>query len=410
MAAPALDLLAYILRMAPKHAKRPTCIDLFAGAGGLAEGFRQAGFAILSGTDADPFAAQTFSLNFPEASFFLCPVSALTGEELLRDAGLRPGQLDCLIGGPPCTAFSYNNHQRSTTHVRAGLFRDYLRIVGVLRPKCLVMENVPGILTIGDGAIVEEIYGALAELGYECEARILYAEDYGVPQERRRVFFIATRLGWSDRMFPRGSHGPVPKPSENSNPHVHRWEQRRRFVRPTSVWSAIGDLPPLENGGVKHGIRYGRKADTKYQRRMRGRTRLVYNHIAPVLSAVNLERIRHVPAGGNWRDIPFHLLPAGMQRAEETDHTKRYGRLSKRGRCCTILTKCDPHWGSYIHPVDERAISVRESARLQGFPDRFRFSGPRSLQFVQVGNAVPPPLALAIGRAVRRHLRARRRK
>jgi DNA (cytosine-5)-methyltransferase 1 len=116
-----------------------------------------------------------------------------------------------------------------------------------------------------------------------------------------------------------------------------------------------------------------------------------------------------VGPGGNWRDIPFHLLPAGMQRAEETDHTKRYGRLSKRDLCCTILTKCDPHWGSYIHPVEDRAISVREAARLQGFPDRFQFCGPRSLQFVQVGNAVPPPLAFAIGRAVRRHVLAHQR-
>jgi DNA (cytosine-5)-methyltransferase 1 len=408
LAAPALDL-AYIPATARRPDNRPTCIDLFAGAGGLAEGFRQAGFSILSGTDCDPFAAETFSSNFPEASFFLCPVSALTGEELLRDAGLRPGQLDCLIGGPPCTAFSYNNHQRSTTHIRAGLFRDYLRIVGVLRPKCLVMENVPGILTIGNGAIVEEIYGALEDLGYECEARILYAEEFGVPQERRRVFFIATRLGWSGRLFPPGTHGPVPKPSLAANQYVHRWGERRRRVRLPSVWTAIGDLPRLQNGGSKHGVRHTRKPRTGYQRRMRGRTKLVYNHTAPILSAANLERMRHVPPGGNWRDIPFELLPAGMRRARKKDHSKRYGRLSKRGRCCTILTKCDPHWGSYIHPVDERAISVREAARLQGFPDRFQFTGPRSLQFIQVGNAVPPPLAFAIGRAVGRHLRKHRR-
>lgn len=405
MAAPALDLLAYIPPTAPRPSGRPTCIDLFAGAGGLAEGFRQARFTILAGTDADESAAKTFTTNFPEASFFLCPISALTGDELLKDTGLRRGQLDCLIGGPPCTAFSYNNHQRSTTHVRAGLFRDYLRIVRVLLPKCLVMENVPGILTIGEGAIVDEIHDALEELGYECKPRILYAEDFGVPQERRRVFFVATRLGWTDRLFPNGSHGPVPKPSEEANRYVHRWGQRRRRVRLPTVWGAIGDLPGLKNGDGKEESRYTRKPRTPYQRRMRGWARRVYNHVAPILSDINLERMRHVPQGGNWRNIPFKLLPAGMRRALETDHTKRYGRLSKRGRCCTILTKCDPHWGSYIHPTDERAISVREAARLQGFPDRFLFTGPRMRQFVQVGNAVPPPMARAIGFAVRRHLR-----
>jgi DNA (cytosine-5)-methyltransferase 1 len=154
-------------------------------------------------------------------------------------------------------------------------------LADAMGPKWLVMENVPGILTIGDGAILEEIYGALERLGYECETRILYAEDYGVPQERRRVFFIATRLGSRDGLFPDGSHGPVPKPSEAANPHVHRWGVRRRFVRPPSVWAAIGDLPQLKNGGSKHAIHYARKPRTEYKRRMRGRGQLVYNHVAP---------------------------------------------------------------------------------------------------------------------------------
>ncbi len=124
----------------------------------------------------------------------------------------------------------------------------------------------------------------------------------------------------------------------------------------------------------------------------------------PNLSAKLLCRIGHVPQGGNWLDIPFKLLPAGMQRAEKSDHTKRYGRLSKRGLCCTILTKCDPHWGSYIHPLDDRAISVREAARLQSFPDRFQFFGFRTEQFQQVGNAVPPLMAAAVATAVRAHI------
>src|SRR5690606_4650180 len=102
------------------------------------------------------------------------------------------------------------------------------------------------------------------------------------------------------------------------------------------------------------------------------------------------------PPGGSWRDIPFALLPAGMQRASKSCHTKRYGRLEKRGLCCTILTKADPHWGSYIHPVDDRVITVREAARLQTFPDRFRFFGPQSYQYMQVGNAVPPFMGAAV--------------
>lgn len=398
-------LTAYFLRTAPIRTNRPSCIDLFAGAGGLAEGFRQAGFSIRSGADIDEAAAETFVNNFPEASFFLAPVSQLTGEELLRDAGLKRGELDCLIGGPPCTAFSYNNHQRSITHVRAGLFRDYLRIVAALKPKILVMENVPGILTIGDGAILAEMYESLEKLGYACEARILYAEEFGVPQERRRVFFIATRIGSTHGLFPPGTHGPAKKPAESTNRFLHRWKPTARTVRHLpSVWSAIGDLPLIRNGGGSEMARHTREPKTRYQEVLRRNQTQVLNHVAPGLSGVNLKRIRHVPQGGNWRDIPRRLLPAGMKRARKSDHTKRYGRLSKRQRCCTILTKCDPHWGSYVHPVQDRAISVREAARLQSFPDRFRFFGTRSQQFVQVGNAVPPLLAAAVGRSVRRHL------
>jgi DNA (cytosine-5)-methyltransferase 1 len=383
-----------------------TCIDLFSGAGGLAEGFRQAGFNILSGNDVDPAAAKTFCVNFPEASFFEGPVGAVTGAELLKDAGLAAGDLDCLIGGPPCQSFSYNNHERGRRKARARLFRDYLRIVEATAPNTIVMENVPGILTVGGGAVVDEIYDALSELGYACQARILYSEDYGVPQQRRRVFFVATRLPWDDALFPAGAFSPSHKPSVEANAFAHRWEKQpgRTYRPPPSVWTAIGDLPHLNNGEGEERTKYTRAPRTEYQRAMRGKQRTLYNHVTMCLKSPVLRRIRHVPEGGNWRDIPYQLLPEGMQRAKDSDHTKRYGRLSKRGLCCTILTKCDPHWGSYVHPEVDRAISVREAARLQSFPDRFRFLGFLGDQFRHIGNAVPPLMAAAVGNALREHI------
>ena len=386
----------------------PTCVDVFAGAGGMADGFRQAGFAILSGTDHATAAGSTFRLNFPEASFFQRPISELSGEELLADAELERGDLDCLIGGPPCQAFSYNNHAREEHATRSGLFRDYLRIVKALQPKYVVMENVPGIVTILDGSVMDEICRELKRLGYECEARILYAEEFGVPQERRRVFFIASRVGSVAGLFPRGKFGPTPKPSKAVNPLIHHWSLRdgESARSAPTVWCAIGDLPTIENGGGTDEARHTKDPACWYQVRMRQRRRRVYNHVAPALRPVQINRIQHVPEGGNWRDIPFDLLPAGMQRAKPTDHSKRYGRLSKQGLCCTILTKCDPHWGSYVHPEQNRTISVREAARLQSFRDRFRFAGYRSEQFALVGNAVPPLLAVAIGRRIRRDLKA----
>lgn len=387
----------------------PTCIDLFAGAGGLAEGFRAAGWRVLSGNDLDKRAGETFRHNFPEASFFEGPIGALDIGELRRDAGIRKWQLDCLIGGPPCQSFSYNNHQRTATDDRAKLFRAYLKIVDALRPKTLVMENVPGMLTIGDGKVVKEISAALKKLGYTSEARILYAEDFGVPQQRRRVFIVATRINGKRPLFPIGTHGPSLKPSEKTNPFIHRWTPTKRApVSPiTSVWDAIGDMPLIRSGDdTRNPSRYRRSAETEFQRQMRGRKRRLQNHEVHQVGDLMLRRMLHIPEGGNWRDIPRRLLPAGMKRAELTSHTTRYGRLRRRSQSCTILTKCDPHWGSYIHPTQQRTISVREAARLQSFPDKFKFLGPISEQYVQVGNAVPPLVAAAIARSLRRHLKS----
>jgi DNA (cytosine-5)-methyltransferase 1 len=272
------------------------------------------------------------------------------------------------------------------------------------------MENVPGILTVGGGRVVTEILDHLRDLDYACEARILYAEEFGVPQDRRRVFFVATRLGWDDKLFPDGRFGPVAKPDPTVNPYVHRWERRRRVsygeLEELSVWNAISDLPTIANGDGVDSRKHIGKPQHWIQEELRNST-LLFNHVAPKLSTAMVERIRHVPAGGSWRDIPRDLLPAGMQRARPNDHTKRYGRPAKDERCCTILTKSDPHWGSYIHPTVDRALSVREAARLQSFPDKFRFLGDRSRQFEQVGNAVPPWMAAAIGRQIRRHLNSR---
>ncbi len=391
----------------------PTCIDLFAGAGGLAEGFRQAGFSVRSGVEVDVAAATTFGRNFREASVFFGQVADASATALLQDAGLKQGDLDCLIGGPPCQSFSYNNHQRSEKDVRAGLFRDYLGLLEGLEPKCLVMENVPGILTVGGGSVIDEIVESLYDLGYECAVKILYAEEFGVPQERRRVFIVGSRLGIRDTetLIPDGVFGPVQKPSSDANPYVHHWKREpgRDYghMNAVKVGSAISDLPAIENGAELNEMDYASPPRTILQRRLRGSQSVLFNHIVPQLAPKTLRRIEHVPIGGSWRDIPHDILPAGMQRADRSSHTKRYGRLDPLGRCCTILTKLDPHWGSYIHPHANRVISVREAARLQSFPDAFRFYGHKSEMMQQVGNAVPPLMAAALGRTVLSHIRER---
>jgi len=354
-----------------------TALDLFCGAGGLSEGFRRAGFRVVAGSDMNLTAGETYRATHPGSVFVPGPIQEI-GVDALRDAsGLALGELDVLLGGPPCQAFSVYNHQRGVHDARAGLFRDYLRMVAGLRPKWVVLENVTGITSIAAGGVVRAISEGLASLGYHVEHQILRAEDFGVPQERRRVIFIANRLG-EPIVFPDPTHGPV---GSGLKPF-------------TTVWNAIGDLPPLGNGEGGEGVPYLSPALGEFQfyaRRLEGS--LVFNHQAPRLAAVNLERMRHIPIGGSWRDLPFHLLPEGMKRAKRSDHTKRYGRMRPDGLSCTVLTKCDVHWGAYIHPHQDRAISVREAARLQSFPDDFVFRGSLTEQYVQVGNAVPPLLA-----------------
>lgn len=390
-------------RLAPPQSG-PSCIDLFAGAGGLAVGFRSAGWSVLAGNDCDQAAGETFRLNFPEAVFFEGPISGLYAEDIFKECDVGPGDLDCLLGGPPCQSFSYNNHQRSAADARARLFEDYLRLVEKLQPKTLLMENVPGILTIDGGSVIGDIVKRLKGMSYDSAIDIISAEEFGTPQTRRRVFIAASKVGPAREL--------LPLPTNWGSGHRVKREGRlidrpdcatRRLV---SVWQAIGDLPELENGGGEHVLpRLSNRPTTVFQREAQKWAPQIYNHICHRLTESLLERIKHVPEGGNWRDIPRQLLPAGMQRARLSDHTKRYGRLSRSSLASTILTKCDPHWGAYVHPTQDRTISVREAARLQGFPDAFQFAGTHlSKQYVQVGNAVPVPVAAALGKAVIMHL------
>ena len=357
-----------------------TAIDLFCGAGGLSEGFRQAGFHVLAGNDVDEAAGKTFAATHPEAAFLPGPIQNYTAQDFLKAARLKPGQLDCLIGGPPCQGFSVYNHQRGMHDERSQLYREYLRIVEGLRPRWLVLENVTGITSAGGGAAVAAILKNLAELGYAVEHRILKAEEYGVPQERRRIVFIATNTDAPIR-FPEPTHG----------------DGRLPLV---TVREAIGDLPPLKNGQDKGVLGYKHAPKSDYQRLLRENSSEVHNHATARLAKINLERMQHIPEGGSWRDVPVHLLPKGMQRARRCDHTKRYGRLKRDGQASTILTKCDLHWGAYIHPEQDRTLTVREAARFQSFPDWFHFIGSRTEQFVQVGNAVPPLLGRRIAEAI----------
>lgn len=384
--------------------KNRTLVDLFAGAGGLSCGLEMAGFRPLLANELEPAYAKTYQHNHPETDLVVGDVRQICASKIRKQLGVEKGEIDLLAGGPPCQGFSINAPIRSLDDDRNHLFREYIRIAQELLPKAVLIENVPGIVSLGKGTVVKQIYNELEQLGYKVDHRILFAGHYGVPQMRFRTIFIAIHSSEVEIKFPEPLYNAkavanftgakelclniLPLFSQNLKPQ-------------TTVWDAISDMPEIESGAKIEKIKYSSPCPTsEYQKTLRNGSEYVYNHSCNHLGKINLERLKHIPQGGSWRDIPFELLPAGLKRARRSDHTKRYGRLDPNGLCSTVLTKCDPHWGSFFHPTQDRVISVREAARIQSFPDRYYFTGSITQQYEQVGNAVPPLMAYEIGKTI----------
>ncbi|MBS1570689.1 MAG: DNA cytosine methyltransferase [Bacteroidetes bacterium] len=384
----------------------PTTIDLFAGAGGLTEGFRQAGFRCLYANDINSWAVETFRLNHPD-SFSECrPIEEVDPAALRTRLGMAEGELDVLIGGPPCQGFSINAHGRFLEDPRNSLFKHYIRFLDAFKPKRLLIENVPGMLSLGNGAIFDQIIHELEFRGYRTNAQILLAAQFGVPQERWRMII----LGSKDDSIP--TH-PAPTHYATARANFKGGRSlanslgpldRLTLIPAVTVQQAISDLPRLELGEGAEEMAYDRRPESVFARMMREGSDRLYNHFSAQLSQQNRARMSFIPPGGNWTDIPRELLPKGMLKARTSDHTKRYGRLTHEGLAGTILTKCDPHWSAVFLPDQDRTLTVREAARMQSFPDRYRFLGPRVAQYEQVGNAVPVLLAAAIAASIRETL------
>ena len=381
-------------------------IDLFSGAGGLSEGLSEAGFHSLFASEIVPVYAQTYRRNHPYTKVLTEDIRKIDAESIRKELNIDRGELDLIAGGPPCQGFSINAPIRSTLDERNHLFKEYLRFVDAFAPRAVLIENVPGLVSFENGETLHAILNALAELGYGADVRILGAPYYGVPQMRWRTIILGVRgKTLPSNAYPNPIyHAPIhanftstfdgqsiiqePSPEANAN-----------FV---TVHQAIGDLPPLVSGEQGTPVKeYRCDPFSDYQIRARRGSIGVVNHEAPKLSQINLKRLEYIKPGGNWTDIPYDLLPQGMQRARKSDHTKRYGRVTPDGLASTILTKCDPHWGAFFHYEQNRSFTVREAARLQSFPDHFIFTGNQAEQFAQVGNAVPPLLAQAVGLSLR---------
>lgn len=379
-------------------AQKLTAIDLFSGAGGISLGLEDAGYDVLLASDIDRACGLTHRANFPNTKFIEGDVRGLTASKILAATGLRRTELDLLVGGPPCQGFSIIG-ARVVHDPRNDLFREFLRIGETLKPRCMVIENVPGLATLARGAVLSAITDGLTKAGYSVAFAELLAAQYGVPQMRWRMVFIAFRrdLGIPPGMgFPEPTHG---------RRHIGELVPNCTITDADlagflTTRDAIGDLPPIEAG--EEGSEYKGAPFRRYQKEMRVHLKSqLFNHYAPRLSPANLARISALKAGEDWRDLPRNLLPEGMKRAKRKDHTRRYSRMTWEGVPRSIITRFrDPKSGEYSHPEQTRTISIREAARIQAFPDHFKFEGSHSEQYDQVGNAVPPRLMSAIAREV----------
>lgn len=384
-------------------------IDLFAGAGGLSEGLREAGFKSLYANEVIKRYSQTYALNHPETLVERNDIRTVCAKRVREQLGLKRGELDLVAGGPPCQGFSINAPKRSVDDKRNNLFIEFLRFVDELYPRAVMIENVPGLVSFEGGATLQAILTTLEDHGYQADVKILYAPHYGVPQTRWRTVIIGMR-GEQDpyKAFPDPMrHAPIRVNFTSSfgGRNIVALPKQVELPSHITISDAIDDLPVLANAEAGEKVKsYHIPPQNDFQLAMRTGSEGVVNHEAARLSKINLDRLAHIPPGGNWTDIPFDLLPKGMQRARRTDHTKRYGRVDPNGLASTILTKCDPHWGAYFHYSQDRTFTVREAARIQTFPDTFHFMGSRVEQYEQVGNAVPPLLAAAIGQSLANEL------
>jgi DNA (cytosine-5)-methyltransferase 1 len=334
-------------------------LDLFSGAGGLSVGFQNAGYVIVGGVDFDQDAISTYKLNFPASAAWLedleSPTDAFQSWILELD-----GKVDVIIGGPPCQGFSIAG-KRNPDDSRNRLYQKFLEIVEQVHPTAVLIENVPNIAAMNDGAVKKTIEADLAALGFHVTIATLNASHFGVPQARKRTFFVGIKSVKFE--FPEAT-------TENA---------------PVNCRDAIDDLPSLDKSLTGVETKYGSTANSNYQELMRSNSGRLTNHELVRHKPQTIEIVSLVPDGGNYKNLPKSLQSIRKVNIAWT-------RMNSMKPSFTI----DAGHNHHFHYSENRVPSVRECARIQSFPDDFEFLGPRTSQYRQVGNAVPPLLAQAI--------------
>jgi DNA (cytosine-5)-methyltransferase 1 len=354
-------------------------IDLFCGCGGFSYGFESAGYNVLLGVDIWKDALITFKENHKNAKIIEKDLSQLTTDKLLEESKIRREDVDVIIGGPPCQGFSLSGF-RDENDPRNQLYKAFVRVVNDIKPKIFVMENVPGLVKLFKGRAREEILRNFEEIGYTVTYKILTASEFGVPQNRKRVFFVGIRNNTLE--FPNDAF-EFPEPTHGEG----------QALKMITSKEALNDLPLLEDELGEEGMPYLTEPQNDYQREMRKNSSLIYNHIATQHKQQTIDIIAMVPDGGNYRDLPKDLHSTRKVNIAWT-------RMNSEKPCFTIDTGHNHHF----HYKANRVPTVRESARIQSFPDDFIFLGGKTSQLKQVGNAVPPILGEVLANKIKSYL------
>lgn len=361
-----------VLMTAQKNNERRdlVVVDLFCGCGGFSYGFNQVGYRVLLGVDNDEQALETFRRNFENSKALNLDLSDEKSMGIIKEA-IGNSSVDVIIAGPPCQGFSLTG-PRNFDDERNKLYLSVFKFVDGIKPKAFMIENVPGLTTLYGGKVRREITRRFRKLGYNVAPHVLLAADYGVPQMRKRIFFVGLRKGLGKFTFP--------KKTRSKSDYI-------------SCSDAIDDLPSREKELGEEVDDYTKEPRTPYQEMMRDGSEKLFNHVATKHTDMVKNVIALVPEGGNYKDLPNGV---GESRRFHEAWTRYHSEKPTK----TI----DTGHRNHFHYKYNRIPTIRENARLQSFPDTFVFHGTRTQQNRQVGNAVPPLLAASLARQLLKYL------
>jgi len=355
-------------------------LDLFSGVGGLSYGFaNDNNFQIVAGNEILEDMAKAYSLNHPNIKLYNCDIKDFGIKNLTNDLDIKKGDIDIIIGGPPCQAFS-SVGKRLKDDPRANLFREYYRVLKEVSPNIFLFENVRGLLSIRDGELFKEIVELFESLNYHITYKILNSADYGVPQIRKRVIIIGTK---SDKKFiyPPMTHSNTDK---NLKPYL-------------TLSDAIGDLPFIGNN--QESFKYAKRVQNEFQNLMRQDTKSkLIEHNSPNNNTKIIKIMKSLKDGGTPRELPKNIRP-------NSGFSNNYCKLWWEKPALTITRNLGtPSSSRCIHPKAHRPLTTREGARLQSFPDNYKFYGSRSAKNLQIGNAVPILLSIALKDSIKNYM------